>query len=332
MRPSKSLAELRRVDAPLALHALDHRGLAGLADVDRLHRHRPRLRPGDAERGEPALVLEPLGFLDGWDDRVGGIDALRHVPETLAPDSAGDRHLAAVHQDLQHLGDVAVVRPAARGPRHCGRVRELARAQRARVAQPLEDVAPEAVVVLQPDPRALVARALVRPGEVEAEVARRPDQRVELEQRALFLQRVFQVVGPVRRAEPAPEDQVRARRDRRRRVDLQQGQPLHDLEQVGRTRLVEQLRPDRDPPCLRFREPVHLAPEELSQALAECRRGLALELGFPRWPAGATRRGGVRSACRTSASSRRASVDRPYLLGESGPRRSRRSRSPRPAR
>ena len=39
------------------------------------------------------------------------------------------------------------------------------------------------VVVAQPGARALVARPLVGAGEVEAEVARRPDQRVELEQR-----------------------------------------------------------------------------------------------------------------------------------------------------
>ena len=57
------------VDAPLALHALDHGGLAGLTDVDRLDPHRPSLLPGDAERGEPPLVLSALGLLDRRDWR-----------------------------------------------------------------------------------------------------------------------------------------------------------------------------------------------------------------------------------------------------------------------
>ena len=37
------------VDAPLALHALDHGRLPGLADVDRLDRHLGGLLPGDAQ-------------------------------------------------------------------------------------------------------------------------------------------------------------------------------------------------------------------------------------------------------------------------------------------
>ena len=41
-------AERGGVDAPLALHALDHGRLPGLADVDRLDRHGGGLLPGDA--------------------------------------------------------------------------------------------------------------------------------------------------------------------------------------------------------------------------------------------------------------------------------------------
>ena len=80
-RPSpEAVVQVRRVDAPLALHALDDGRLPRLADVDRLHRHRPRLRPRDAEGREPALVPDPLRLLDRRDLDVGRIDALGQVP------------------------------------------------------------------------------------------------------------------------------------------------------------------------------------------------------------------------------------------------------------
>ena len=94
-------------------------------------------------------------------------------------------------------------------------------------------------------------------GEVEAEVAHRPDERVELEQRPILLERPLQVLGPVRRAEAAPGDEVGVRRDRRGGIDLQQRQPLDDLEQILRARRVEQLRAHRDPPRLLLRQPMH---------------------------------------------------------------------------
>ena len=78
-----------------------------------------------------------------------------------------------------------------------------------------------------------------------------------LEQRAVLLQRLLEVGGLVRRAEAAPGDEVGAGRDRRGRVDLQQGQLPHDREQVGRPGCVEQLRAHRDAPGLRLGEPVH---------------------------------------------------------------------------
>jgi hypothetical protein len=43
---------------------------------------------------------------------------------------------------------------------------------------------------------------------------------------------------------------------RRGRVDLQQGQSLHDGEQVGRPGRIEQLRAHRDLPGLRLGQPV----------------------------------------------------------------------------
>ena len=64
-------------------------------------------------------------------------------------------------------------------------------------------------------------------------------------------------VGPVRRAEAAPGDEVGAGRDRPRSVDLQQGQLPHDREQLGRPRCVEEPCAHGDAPGLRLCEPVH---------------------------------------------------------------------------
>ena len=55
------------------------------------------------------------------------------------------------------------------------------------------------------------------------------------------------MLGPVARAEPRPGDEVGGRRDRRRRVELQQRQVLDRREQVRRPVGVEQLGADRDP-------------------------------------------------------------------------------------
>jgi hypothetical protein len=78
-----------------------------------------------------------------------------------------------------------------------------------------------------------------------------------LEQRAVLLQRPPEVVRLVRGAKAAPGDEVCARRDGRRRVDLQQRQLLHHAQQVGRPARVQQLRTHRDPPCLLLGELVH---------------------------------------------------------------------------
>ena len=126
-RPSFEIrSERGGVDAPLALRALDDGRLAGLADVDRLDRHGGRLLPGDPERGEPPLVPDPVRLVDGRDDDVGRVHARGDVPQPLPSETPGDRDLAAHHQELEHLGDVAVVRPAGRGPRHHARVRDVA--------------------------------------------------------------------------------------------------------------------------------------------------------------------------------------------------------------
>ena len=189
--------------------------------MDRLERHLRPLRPRDPERAQPPLVLGPLGFLDRRNLDVGRVDALREIPDPLAPDAAGDRDLAAHDQELEHLGDVPVVRPTARLPRHDGCVRDLAGGQRAVAAESIQDVAPERVVCAEPLTRPLVVREVRGAGEVETEVAHRPDQRVALEERALLLERSLELGGLVARAQATPRDEVRARRDGCSRVDLQ---------------------------------------------------------------------------------------------------------------
>ena len=228
VRPSKSVAERGGVDAPLALGALDHGRLAGLADVDRLDRHRRSSSAGRCRaRRAAARSSTRRRLLDRRDDDVGRVDALGQVPQPLAPDAPGDRDLAAHHQELQHLGDVAVVRPPGRRPRHDARVRDVARGQRPGAAEQLEDVAPEAVVVAEP-----VTRAARSCGQSAAPARYRPRSLIGRTS-ALCSNSVrscssacWRCVGLVRRAEAAPGDEVRARRDRRGRVDLQQRQPL----------------------------------------------------------------------------------------------------------
>ena len=97
-------------------------------------------------------------------------------------------------------------------------------------------------------------------GEHEADVVDRPDVRRVLDQRALGLHREGQVGVLVVAAEARPEDQVDIGRDRRRRVDLEQGELVDDLGHRAagpRRRGVEQLRPDRDPARLLDVEDAH---------------------------------------------------------------------------
>ncbi|GAB3957283.1 hypothetical protein GCM10027614_72340 [Micromonospora vulcania] len=78
-----------------------------------------------------------------------------------------------------------------------------------------------------------------------------------LEEGPVPLQRPLQLRRLVQRAEPAPGDQVGARCDGSRRVDLQQRQLPHHGQQIGRPRGGQQLGPDGDPSCLRAIELVH---------------------------------------------------------------------------
>jgi hypothetical protein len=78
-----------------------------------------------------------------------------------------------------------------------------------------------------------------------------------LEERAVLLQGLLEVPGLVRRAKAAPGNEVRTGRDGRSRVNLQEGQSLHDGEQLSRPRSIEHLRAHSDSPGLRLGQSVH---------------------------------------------------------------------------
>jgi hypothetical protein len=64
--PSRErLIQLRRINAPRSLYALDHRLFAGLADIDGLDRNFGRTSASNAEGSQPALVPLVCGFLQG---------------------------------------------------------------------------------------------------------------------------------------------------------------------------------------------------------------------------------------------------------------------------
>ena len=121
--------EERRLDPPLALHALDDRGLADVADVVRLALLRRLPHPGHAERVQPPLVAHPQRLV-GVGHRVVGVDPLGEVPQRLAALATGRGHLAAGDHLLEQHLDVLVVVPARRRPGHLAAVLERARRQR----------------------------------------------------------------------------------------------------------------------------------------------------------------------------------------------------------
>jgi hypothetical protein len=61
----------------------------------------------------------------------------------------------------------------------------------------------------------------------------------------------FDVAERTAIAEPAPRHEFRARRHRRRLIELEHRQTPGDVEQTGRFGVgIEELRSHRDPPCI----------------------------------------------------------------------------------
>jgi hypothetical protein len=64
--------EVRGIDSPFALHALDLGRLAGVADVCRLHRHRPRLGPAmPSEARRRSFLRRSASSADGMSTSRG---------------------------------------------------------------------------------------------------------------------------------------------------------------------------------------------------------------------------------------------------------------------
>ena len=106
----------------------------------------------------------------------------------------------------------------------------------------------------------LLVVARIRPRrhrlEVEAEVGRRANVGANLVERSILLERLRQLLRPVRVTHPRPRDEIGARRDRRSGVELEERQVADDVEQFGRPVRVQQLGADRDSPRLLLRQPV----------------------------------------------------------------------------
>ena len=72
-----------------------------------------------------------------------------------------------------------------------------------------------------------------------------------------LLQRGHEVGRPVRGAETAPGNEVGARGDRRRGIELEERQPLDEGREIGRPLGIEKLGPDGDPAGLLAAQPAN---------------------------------------------------------------------------
>ena len=89
---------------------------------------------------------DPLRLVGRDDGCAGRVHPLGQVPDALPSDTTRDGDLATHHEELEHLGDVAVVGPSRRRPRHHAGVRNIARQERPGRAEPVENVASKPVV------------------------------------------------------------------------------------------------------------------------------------------------------------------------------------------
>src|SRR5262249_1529530 len=126
------------------------------------------------------------------------------------------------------------------------------REQRPALLELAQDVAPERGVLLKkltPPAIPLVGlRPALLPDQRPDQRQRldRVDERVELEQLAFLPEQPVEL-GPVEGPEPAPENEVLRRRNGGDRIELEEAEPPHGVEDAAR-RAVQQLRPDGDPP------------------------------------------------------------------------------------
>ena len=124
--------------------------------------------------------------------------------------------------------------------------------------QPCKDVAAQGGVALQEPPHpsrpgGITRRESSHEPTVDGKLLDRHDKRPVLQEAPLTPQEALQVLGIVR-AQPAPQHEQVATRDHVGRIELKTAEAArdgHDPLGVGRwTRPREELRPDRQRPCL----------------------------------------------------------------------------------
>ena len=190
------------------------------------------------------------------------IPALGEIPQSLLSLPPGDRDDAVRLEDLEHQRHLAAPPPAV-GLVRSGRrlVLELAREHRPVALELAQDVALEARVRLQELGAPTLVRVLPTPPATpharlhERQRLDRPDVRVPLEQLPVDPEQAVEL-GDVVRPEPAPEDELLRRRDRRDGIDLQEAEPANRVED-RRRRAVEELRANCDPARLLRRDEPH---------------------------------------------------------------------------
>ena len=193
---------------------------------------------------------------------------LRQVPEPVATAPACHGRFPAGGEELEHHDDVAVVVPAARGPRHDAGVGDLGRDERTVLVEAREHVVAELGVVLEPAERRLVTWRAGHLRPVEREVLHGAHHERELEEGVAALERLEQLARGIRVAESAPQHQVGCGRHRRRGLDLHEREVPHHLEEVGGPLRAEQPRAHGDPPCLVDAQPVGVHPLNLPSVRA----------------------------------------------------------------
>ena len=144
-----------------------------------------------------------------------------------------------------------------------GSVLDLAREERAALAELLQDVAAEGGVLLEERDQSEVERPVAAAHQrlEDRQVLARVDEGAPLDQLPLLPEEALELRG-VERPEPAPEDEVLRRRDARNRVELEEAEPADGLEDAARP-AVEPLRAYGDPARLLERDrhaAVHASP------------------------------------------------------------------------
>ena len=202
----------------------------------------------DTER-PPASLLDQAFRLAPRDRLRRRIDAIGEIPQALLPGAAGDRDLAAQLKDLEHQPHLARAPPAMRLVVGQQVGLEVPREHRAAPLELAEDVPAEACVrrqeVAHPGVAAL-RPVTAHPGADERQIVDRPDERVPLEELPLLPDEPVEL-GDVEPAEPAVQHEVLRRCDRRDRIELQEAEPLDDVQDTGAAP-VQQLRAHGDAP------------------------------------------------------------------------------------